>query len=461
MLINYRDYLFPACENLNVSSIALTEPRNIGVPTDLVFKYKISYSKENLRSQANIFRLLIRGDVAYTNALNKYIDIRSQDRSQVLFNTYIYSYIKTIVAIRDIYDSEMRLIGALPANSLVFYGHKYLIHMFLDYNIFTPARTLIGNTYITRLLDLDNAIRQIEDLEVYKESYNSAFPGGIFNEDYERVLTALVGVKDIAVSYMSDKTDIPNDPFYCPLGNMAVCNKDKPALFSFAEESYATVNIRESLTDHKSKFWNIANWINIDKMPDRYNSLGFGTPYQFVPTKNVDESVIFAQVESITGLPNKGLYSTYGSTNLNTSGGSNPNQTNPLNPVGGSGKPGPKSPSGVNGSGSQPNGIGTPKGKNPNIPKKKGSRLVKFVKSTSQTIGRTLSSDEAKQLLKDASMSLYQSRLREQETNNLINNLKQIGIVKQQQKVKTNLGIVGSESSKQNLMIEDKNQVNT
>jgi hypothetical protein len=437
MAIKYYDHLHDASSQTLLASSALLSPRSIGTPKDLTFKYVVSYKEDDINKQSVAFVNSIRGNHHFTQSLDRFISLPFNERDQAIKDVYKYSIFKVLSAMEDLVDNGFNYYGAVPSNSLVFYGHKMLFYTFLNYNIFNPALDLTSNVYMTRILEIDiESFKEMRNDDVWKNSYNANYPGGLYNRNYERILNALLEMSGIEVSSLSSQNDIPMDSRLFSLGSMAYTFKAKSNIFSSMEDSIATVSTQDSITDHNSKFWNIACGISISELPEENTRPDYGTPYTYVRKRMVSTNTVFAEVESITGLKAEGLYSNYGrfvpgigkaplSPNPNGGNPSFPsgNSTNyPLN--GGNGNNNPIY--GGNGPNFNPDGSSSNGGSNN---KQQNKKIKSFVKNKAHQIGRSLTSDEVKAFIKDAAINLLSNELSKRRERDLIDDLKNIGYV--------------------------------
>jgi len=463
MSLRYHDHLHDGCTQVNLAAEALTAPRSIGTPVDLTFSFLISFNSSQLDKQATAWMNSVRGNSKISSAIDKFISISFEDRDAAIRDAYKYSFFKTFSAMQDLVINGFNYFGAVPSNSLVFYGHKMLFYTFMNYNIFSPSLDLTSNVYLRRTVNLDeDVLSEIEKDPVWISSFNETYPGGVFNPTFERILQALQEIEEIHVSTLSHQNDIPADSTAYSLGSMAYTSKAKPNFFSSMEESIATVSNYNSLTDHISKFWNVANFVNVIEIPERFNVPDSGSPYIYVRTRNVDDATIFAQVESITGLNNNGMYSRYGinipgvgnsplnpgtpPNNNNPLGGSGGNNNNPINPSGGNGK--------------NPLEIGPNSGSYvPKSNRKQNGRIKTFVKHKAELLGRALSSKEVREAIVDAGLTLFNAKLTERRQNDLIKSLRQTGIVSEHDGFKTKTPWLDFERGRgKTLLIENKKE---
>jgi hypothetical protein len=294
------------------------------------------------------------------------------------------------------------------------------------------------------MLEIEQDIMdKISKEEVYIKSVNNVYPGGIFNDVYERILSAFRNINSLEVSYLSDKSDIPLSSIYNPLGSMSLTDKiSKPLLFSPEDDCYATVSTPRSLTDYDSKFWNTANFISIHTMPDEYSNYSAGSPYIYVKKTLVNVATIIAEVSAITGLSQGGFYTTFGSDIPKPQSG-NINTPN-FKPKGPSG---PNINSGGKGSNNKPSSGGN----------KMDSRLYKAVKSSSRALGRALTSNEAKAFIHSAAASILNSKLSEHRMEQLVNRLMDSKVVTENKELRSSFGVVGGGSSRKSITFNNTN----
>jgi hypothetical protein len=279
----------------------------------------------------------------------------------------------------------------------------------------------------TLTLDVD-ALDKIRKDQVYIDSYNINYPGGIYNSTYERILLALHEMDEVHTSSLSHQDDIPRDSNMYSLGSMALTTKAKPTFYSTMEDSFATVTTENSLTDHVSKFWNVGCFISILEIPQGFIGPDLGSPYTYVRKRLVSSATLFAIVESITGLNNNGMYSNYGTSVPGV--GQGPLNSGPYNPTnGGNNNPTSGQNFGGNPSNFNPN-------QSPNEPKNSGtgnrkenSSFKRFVSNKASQLGRALTSEEARGLLKDFAKMSFANNLSSRRQSDLIDNLRRTGIV--------------------------------
>lgn len=440
-MIPYTNHLHIACDQQSLATNALTSPRSIGSPIDMSFTFSVGYDPKQMEKQCDVWLNTIRGDHRFTQVLDRYVSISFSERDQVLRDVYKYSFFKTFNAMNDLMDTGFNFFGAIPTNSNVFYGHKMLFYTFLNYNNFSPSRDLTSNVYMERIITIDdNALKIMEEDDVYINSYNENYPGGLRNNTYERILSALSELDEVKVSTLSHQDDVPKNSDAYSLGSMAYTTKAKPTFYSVMEDSVATVTTSDSLTDHISKFWNLACFISIVEIPEQFSKSDSGSPYNYVRKRLVSDATLFAMVESITGINNRGMYSNYG-TNVPGVGSS------PLNP-------GPNGPNGGNGNnpifgvnfnnngGSNinfnPNGVGNIPDPSSASNRRENRALKKFVVDKANELGRALTSKEAKILLRGVAQDYFASILTSRRQKDLIDNLRTTGIVETQENLEVN-----------------------
>jgi hypothetical protein len=453
MAIKFFDHLIDACTDNVIASMAISEPRRIGTPVDLDFSFIISYNPTRLDELCETFVDLIKSNPSLSAAIDKHVALGYEQRDSVIGNTFKYSAFKVLFQIKDLVDNGFNYYGAVPSNSFVFYGHKLLYYVFMDHNSFSPALNLSSNVYLNRVINIDlNIFDIIQKDPVYIDSINDKFPGGIFNKTYERVLSAFNEVEGIEVSKLSHREDIPDDSMYNPLGSLAYTNKvARPLALAPMEDAIATVSTPRSLTDSRSKFWNTACFISIEDIPDYFMDPSRGTPYIYVRTSSRSSFTLFAEVEAITGLSQEGLYTTYG-FNPPKPSGSGPFNPAPINPdyiPSGSpnGENGPKPAFGLGSNNPPPNKGGNGRQNN----SKENKKIRQFVQNSAKRFGRALTSDETRGLIRDASLSFLGHSLTARRQQALINSLKDINVVSDDQSVRTNFGIVGSDSKRRRI----------
>lgn len=454
-MINYKDYLQLASTNQILSTSGLTNPRSIGTPVDLTFKFILKYDSEKLDRMAEVFLSQIRANHTISNGIDRSIALPFNERNDCIKNSFKYSYFKTMYNIKMLYENGFNYVGSVPSNSYVFYGHKMLYYTFLDNNIFNPSRSVDSNVYLTRVLDLDFSIfDNIEQESVYIESINNMYPGGIYNVNYERILSSFNDIPEIQVSLLGERNDIPMESSVNPLGNTALTKGTKPLIGSAMEDSVATITCTESVTDHVSKFWNTANFISILDLPEQFQSVSSGSPYTYVTFGDINSSVLFAEVEAITGITNRGFYSQYGrNVQLPSSGGTKfsgngSNNNNPSNS--GSNESNDSSNSNENRNRNKRNikksSNRSEQSKN-NISKSVNSDLKGIVKQFSTTIGRVLTDIEAKQILTSTASTILKHQLAQNRVKQLIEDLKKTKYVRSSKTADLSLGFANVQNS--------------
>jgi hypothetical protein len=441
MSISFTDHLHDASSETLLASSAILSPRSIGTPKDLTFKFIVSINIEYLERQAEAFVDSIRGNHTFSQALDRFISLPFVERDESIKNVYIYSYFKVISAMEDLLEAGFNYYGAVPTNSLIFFGHKMLFYTFLNYNIFNPALDMTSNVYMTRTLELDvDSFKDMKDHPVWQESYNANYPGGLFNRTYERILSAFLEITEVEVSTLSSQDDIPMDSRAFSLGSAAYTNKLKPNFFSTMEDSIATVSTRDSITDHNSKFWNTACCISLFELPNEYSRPDFGSPYTYVRNSMVSPNTVFAEVESITGLKADGRYSNYGQMVPGIG-------KSPMSPDPSSGGPNPNSGNGTNnpingGNGPNFNPKGPTNSRGPNNNKKQNRKVTGFIKRKADQLGRALTSDEVKAFLKEATLSLIGNEMSKRRQQDLIENLQNSGYVENTRSASVNTPVL-------------------
>lgn len=448
MAILYRDHLTSSCNEEILSIQAVTDPRNIGTPIDLTFNYKLGYDLNQLNTQAQAFMIEFRSRPNFVSALDKCISLPFQERDNAVMNVYKYSLYKSFGIINQLVENGYNYLGNIPANSYLFYGHKELVYTFMNYNTHVQSCSQNMNLYVSRILTIpENFLDDMENDPFFLEIQNEVYPGGIYNPTYERILHTLSTIDGIECEIVSDMTTIDMSGFKIPLGNMVY--QDKPGLFT-NNETIGTVRTLESLTDHISKYWNIANFIYCTSIPDYFSNSSTSQPYSYVESSRLSPFSIFAQIESITGIDCNGKYSTYGVTYPYSNVPHDPR--GPFNPGGST----PVSPAPTT---SPPSSPQTPrkaprnnKPKGPNVMKTVGKQLAQHSKS----LGRALSSTEAKSLINSLGNAFIDYKFKEAQINTLINNARNNKVIIDNTELSTNLGIVGSNTNNQQLYLEGK-----
>ena len=196
-----------------------------------------------------------------------------------------------------------------------------------------------------------------------------------------------------------------------------------------------TVNIRESLTDHVSKFWNIANCVYLKTLDEKFDD-EYESPYFSVNKDKLSKSSYFAMVESITGLKCGVSYSSYGSPSIQGTPKDNSDK-----PSGNPSNPSPKS-----------------KSQKYKGPKDRTSvdKIVRDVTNVFKKIGSVATSDQAKSLLTDTARLYLQRELKRDEINSYMDLLKKQNIRITDRQLNTNLPFIGMSGSEKQLQLEDK-----
>jgi hypothetical protein len=403
--------------------------------------------------QATAFMNQIRSNSNMSNALDKYISLSFNERDKALKNVYIYSFFKSFKSMYDLSEQGYNYFGAVPSNSYVFYGHKKLFYTFMDYNIHSPSMNIMSNMYMQRVLTLDpNSLNEIVKNDVWKESVNEAYPGGIYNPTYERILNALASIEGIEVSLLSHRNDIHKEASYNSLGSMALTSKSRPLLFSAEDDSVATVSNTASLTDHISKFWNTACFINLLEMPSAFSDISAGTPYTYIKLDLQSVSTVFAKIESITGLNQNTLYSSYGKVN-STKGGGNAFPDSPINPGPNSkGGGSPDSPSSGN---NKPSNQNNQRGNNNNPQSKKiNAKLKQMLINSSKQLGRSLTNPEALSFMHSASMAAFSHKLSKDRAKAVINEMKKLNVVEKTDNYSLETGFANMDKKTKTIKME-------
>jgi hypothetical protein len=249
MTIDYKDHLRSASSRQLFSTSLITSPLSHGASVELNFDFTLKYDGKELLRQAEVFSNQIRSNSSLSTMLDKTTSLPYNERDNILIDVYRYSYFKAISSIRNLYDGGRNYSGAIPSNTLVFYGHKKLLHTFLSFNSHNSGIIMSSNVFLMKTLSYrEEEFKLMFEDQLYKSCFKEFYPGGIFNAKLERILSALKEIKGISVSSLSDYTDIGTDGEHSPLGNMAYCNLD-----NFGTDSFlATVSTHESLTDHVS-----------------------------------------------------------------------------------------------------------------------------------------------------------------------------------------------------------------
>lgn len=451
MPIRYHDYLISSCNEQIMASKAITSPRTITSPENLVFKFSILMNLDSLDKQAATFRSLLTSKTGYLETINKHINVPFSERDSVIEKTYKYSFLKVIHCIRKFQESGFNYYGNIPVNSLSFYGHKELLMLFLLHNVYTPSRSQMENVSMTKILEYDLRNNDImEEMDIWSESYSPGYPGGIFNPTYERILEAMNKIPEIQVSILTDQTDFDRDGKFNPLGNMSINSKEQP-IFGPMETTIASVRLMRSITDTDSKFWNLACFINLEETDPLFKNVETGSPFVYVTTKLEAFETIFAKVKSITGISIDYNYTDFGVTVVNF--GRNLGSPDPITPIGGN----PYGPRFDNNGGSSTNFKQINNGNN-NGPNNKSGQINKMTKALTnygKTLGRSLTSEEAVAFLSTTASQIIDYRLRRNQINQIVNTAKSNQVVVDNNNFKAGFGPAQVTKDSSNLYIQD------
>jgi hypothetical protein len=454
MSIQYRDHLTSSCNEELLSVQAITTPRAMGTPTELRFEFQLGFNLERLNAQANAFSLEFRSNPHFVKALDSCISLQINERDQAVANCYKYSYYKAAKIIDNLRENGYNYLGNIPSNSYLFYGHKYLVYSYLNYNLHVQSCTQNMNLYISRILSTDeNFCDDFQNDPFYETIVSELYPGGIYNSTFERILQTMESIPEIQCGPVHDNFDIDMSGYKVPLGNM--CYRNNTGLFTSAE-TIGTVRTLESLTDHISKYWNIANFVYCTSVPD-FSDNTTSNPYSYVESDRLSPYTLFAQIESITGIRCGDKYSTYGITYPYTNRPSDPRGTFSPGTI-----PSPSNGNGYSPKGSSPKGNGpAPNKRNNNKPGNRktklniisltGRALENFVSAS----GKALSSDEARGFIYSLGETFIDGRLKERQIKRIINDAKRNKFVFEDSNIRSNLGIVGSDNNRRTIAIED------
>ena len=157
-MIPYTDYLLRSGTELTLSTSTIISPRSIGSPIDLDFKFIVRYDPVDVEKQCETFLYLIRSNPFLNSTIEKYISLPFNERDDAIKGMLKYSLFKTLSSMKDLIDSGYNYVGAIPANSAVFYGHKKLFYTFLNHNVFNNALNLSATFYLTKILTVNVSI---------------------------------------------------------------------------------------------------------------------------------------------------------------------------------------------------------------------------------------------------------------------------------------------------------------
>lgn len=459
MVIRYVDYLLRDCDRVYYSSLGIIGPAQFGESKTFEFSYQFTYDEEELDKQSKVFLNEVKSNSMLSRVVDLNISGNQSVKDEAVKNTYKYSFIKVFSLCYDFFISGKASLGAAPANSLVFYGHKELFLLFVTHNVFYHRMGTGSKTVINKQLSIDtNVIDDLKKTDVYTSSVNVAFPGYLSNPLYERLLDGFKSSgTDIQIEYL-DSGRMSIDPAFTPLGNMAFRENQLVADFDYYIDS---VTIPESHTDHISKYWNVANFIKLISYDDFFPSQIY--PYISVSSLTIPSTSLFAQVESITGISCGSKFSNYGRGFPNLSGYVGPTGYNPspsLSPKGspsGSGESpynhGPNGKGKGNGSGGSPQ-RGKPNGRKNNGNKRKQSAGITGKEENQLLIALARARDsgvvqDLVSFAKDAALMLYSKKLDEYTAQRLQREaIESSGYSEETSKLYTRFGIVGSETNK-------------
>jgi hypothetical protein len=217
------------------------------------FKYKLKLDKDLIDHQATIFSEEVDGNKVLSDLVYKASD-KKIDKISLVKEVYIYSLLKAYYAIYDIQINGQRNISHSLSRSLIFYGHNELLLHGIEHTIHNKNNSISDTITVKKVLELDTLIPADSDISrIYAKCVNPAMPGRFFSSTYEKVLdTFHMNSQELLLETIGNRDSIAPDS--SPLGNMSTF----PSEDASVNNKLLFVTDPKSLTDHISKFWNIA-----------------------------------------------------------------------------------------------------------------------------------------------------------------------------------------------------------
>jgi len=314
-MIKYNDYVHTCCTESYFSLLGVSAPYMFSETEIFEWTYSFTYDEKKMESQKYLFRKEVRADPVLNRAVDQTTKGSDEKKDRLIENAYVYSFIKVYLLCYAFRNTGRSGLLAHPYNSHVFSGHKELFNIFVALSSsYQMESDSIFQTTISKSLLLDEDVYDdIVASDIYKESFDQNFPGLIFNPVYERLLQtwSLCG-GTISIDNI-DNGDYNFDATNCPLGNAYYRTPSvKDGIATDVLTYVDFVTCKSSWTDHISKFWNLACFVELVKYPVNFSQL-YNFPLDSIQSTRVSSNSIFAEVEAITGIDCSGRYSSYGS----------------------------------------------------------------------------------------------------------------------------------------------------
>lgn len=335
MQLIYKDYVHKSCDDAFFSKMAVLKPNDMRKPHNFSFEFNMKFDIDKIEAQASCFSNEILRNSMLSTIVNKNVQGNPNKKNEVVKDIYIYSYMKAFNMCVTLQETGGEFTGNPGANSTVFKGHSELYKIFYSTFILTlNSGNTSRNTSLYKSLRItDEDITEFRSTEFFDKYNESKMKFFFVNKEFERLLDAFkkFGQMNLAIDEFTDRL-IPS-PENSPLGNLCLSYSEQDK-----SDELLIINNSSMLSDMNSKFWNIANCIYLIE-GDKNFTRCYSSPYIYADLSSLDDTSIFAQVQSITGLTCGDQFTDYGSKK-DKPGDNDPNIT------GGGNENNPKTPSG-------------------------------------------------------------------------------------------------------------------
>jgi hypothetical protein len=283
--LDFNNYVISKSESKFNSHNAFTNVQAVNQNINREFTFAVNPLEERVVAQARLFARYFLATSVYEQTVQRYPS-RTSDNEQLLTETYIYSYIKSLFYAYGTVNRTPAMMG--KRNNLVFKGHKILNDCIVEGYIqhFSPPGKVTS-----MMIEIDNnSEKQFENWEIWNKIYSPDI-NQVFNPNYEAILSTIKAVGgDVAdVEKLGAGVNPCDNLLKLPLGNSAYSNDMNQLLF---------IESNSVISDKPSYYWGKAVFLKVESVPivDIDDSL-----YDTVFVSDLDPFSLTYEVESITG----------------------------------------------------------------------------------------------------------------------------------------------------------------
>jgi hypothetical protein len=316
--IRYSNYFFNKLDSKFTSSYLITDVQKTVAQMQYHARFSIFSNYGSIKSQADVFARHFNSMGLLTNS---YLDNanRLENAIRLVSESYVYSYYKSLYYATA---NEFKLSQAFshPINSLCFSGHKeFFDHITVGTMFHLPLHSSLISYELTTSEEIFQSIVSNDIINKWIDKL-----GNFFSPEHETVLNYMMNKCSDYV--MVERLFSPNS-----VGQSSSLSTSPLANMCYSEDEQVLMYIegKEIITDYISYFWNKANLIKSEYIPDiDVNDQIHDT----TPISRFDERNIPKEVESITGLKFMTIQRLIYDTSSPQNGSNFPSDTGPKGP---------------------------------------------------------------------------------------------------------------------------------